>query len=79
MNHDQDALGRRNVLNMAPTATTLNVIDKDGDVTLPGFFGRQEVSMLPAHDRHHVPLGKGTIEEVGDEAIAQIKMNLDII
>ena len=57
---------------------TLNVIDKDGDVILPGFFGKQEVVMLPAHDRHSIALGKGTLEEVDDEAIAQIQMNLGI-
>ena len=57
---------------------TLNVVDKDGDVTLPGFFGKQEVIMLPSHDWDSVPLGKGTIEEVGDKAVATIKMNLAI-
>lgn len=57
---------------------TLGVIDKDGDITLPGFFGEQEVVMLPAHDWKSVPIGKGTIREVGDKAIAELQMNLDI-
>ncbi|CAN0424065.1 unnamed protein product, partial [Phaeothamnion confervicola] len=29
---------------------TLGVIDHDGDVTLPGFFGRQNIVLLPSHD-----------------------------
>jgi hypothetical protein len=57
---------------------TMNVIDKDDDVTLPGFFGKQDTVMLPAHDWKSVPLGKGTISEKGDAAIAELKMNLDI-
>ncbi len=57
---------------------TLNVIDKDGDKTLPGFFGKQDVAMLPAHDWQHVTIGKGSIHESGDKAIAELKMNLDI-
>jgi hypothetical protein len=58
--------------------STLNVIDKDGDVTLPGFFGQQETAMVPAHDWRSVPLGKGTIKEIGDKAVAELKMNLDL-
>ena len=57
---------------------TLNVIDKDGDITLPGFFGEQEVVMLPAHDWSSVPIGKGVIREVGDKAVAELQMNLEI-
>lgn len=57
---------------------TLNEIDSDGDVTLPGFFGKQDVVVLPAHDRFSVPLGKGRIYEDGDEAIAEVAFNLDI-
>lgn len=57
---------------------TLNVIDKDGDITLPGFFGKQAAIMLPAHDWKHIPLGKGPIHEVGDAAIAELQMNLDV-
>lgn len=57
---------------------TMGVIDKDGDITLPGFFGKQDVVMLPAHDWKHVPIGKGTVRESGDQAIAELKMNLAI-
>ncbi len=56
----------------------LNVVDLDGDVTLPGFFGKQTFSIVPAHDSRHVPLGKGEVHEEGDEAIVDAKFNLDI-
>jgi hypothetical protein len=58
--------------------STLNVIDKDGDITLPGFIGKQTVVMLPAHDWKHVPIGKGETRESGDLVIAELKMNLEI-
>lgn len=58
---------------------TLNVIDKDGDLTLKGAFGEgQTVKMIPAHDWSHVPLGKATIHEAGEEVIARFQLNLDI-
>ncbi len=57
---------------------TMGVWDKDGDWAEPGFYGNQDVVMLPAHDWSHVPLGKGTTREEGDMACADIKMNLDI-
>lgn len=58
---------------------TLNAIDSDGDVTLPGAFGAdQTFSIVPAHDVGHVPLGKGTLREEGNEAIVDAKFNLDI-
>ncbi len=47
---------------------TLNVIDKDGDVTLPGFFGTQETKMVWHHDWADW-LGKGVISEEGEQAI----------
>ncbi|MEM7000878.1 MAG: HK97 family phage prohead protease, partial [Pseudomonadota bacterium] len=56
---------------------TLNVVDKDGDVTLPGAFGEQHISLLPAHKWDSVPLGKGVTSEVGDEARVALKFNLD--
>ncbi len=56
----------------------LNVVDKDGDKTLPGFIGKQTIAMLPAHDWRHVVIGKGTTRESGDEVLAEIKMNLEI-
>lgn len=56
---------------------TMNVIDKDGDVTIPGAFGEQEVVIVPAHNWGSVPLGKGTIREIGEEAIADLRFNLE--
>lgn len=56
---------------------TLNVVDKDDDVTLPGFFGDQPVSVLLAHDWGTLPLGKGRIREQGDEAVFSGRMNLE--
>lgn len=55
----------------------LNVEDHDGDVTLPGAFGIQNVNMLPAHDRMAPRLGKATLKEVDGVAIADFKFNLD--
>ena len=56
----------------------LNVKDSDDDVTLPGAFGTQTFSIVPAHDHRHVPLGKATLREEGDEAIVDAKFNLAI-
>ena len=55
----------------------LNVIDKDGDVTLSGAFGTQTVNMLPAHDRMSPRLGKAILTEVDDMVVADFKFNLD--
>lgn len=57
---------------------TMNVVDKDGDVALKGFYGEQDIVMVPAHDWSHVPIGKGKTREEGDLAIADIKLNLEI-
>lgn len=57
---------------------TLNVVDKDGDVTLPGAVGEQVVKIVPTHDWSHVPLGKATLKETGDEVIAEFGLNLAI-
>ena len=57
---------------------TFNVIDKDGDVTLPGAFGQQEVKVQPAHDSSTFALGKGRTRETSTEALVDIQMNLDI-
>lgn len=59
------------------TIATLEVIDKDKDVTLPGFFGEQNVSILVSHDWGEIPVGKGTIREEGKEAVLDGKLNLD--
>src|SRR3990167_8988336 len=55
---------------------TLNVIDLDGDMTLPGAFGEQVVPMVPAHDWQEAPIGKARLREVGDEAQAAFQLNL---
>lgn len=57
--------------------STLGQIDKDQDVTLAGAFGEQEVTVVPAHNWGSVPLGKGAIREVGDEAHADLQFNLE--
>lgn len=50
---------------------TLNVIDQDGDVTLPGAFSEQEVLVEPwNHDWRTPPVGSATISERGDQAVA---------
>lgn len=52
---------------------TLNVVDKDGDVTVPGAFKSGEPCVIS--DWNHSswqgarPVGKGTIREVGNEAV----------
>lgn len=56
---------------------TMNVIDKDGDVTRPGAFGEQHVKLLPAHNWGHVPLGKARMFEHADEALAEFQLNLE--
>lgn len=55
---------------------TLNVIDSDDDVTLPGAFGEQTAPIVPAHDWAQAPIGKAKIREDGDSALADIKLNL---
>lgn len=57
---------------------TLNVVDSDLDVTLPGFFGRQPVALLPCHDWQSVPLGKGHIYENGTQVVADVQFNLAV-
>ena len=57
---------------------TLNVVDHDGDVTLPGAFGKQTAKIVPAHNWQHVPLGKASIREEGNEVLADFQLNLDI-
>ncbi len=57
---------------------TFGVVDHDGDIVERGAFGGATVSVLPAHQQQHVPLGKARIEERGDAAIAVGRFNLDI-
>ena len=55
---------------------TTGVIDKDGDWTAAGAFGRQEARIQPAHDRSAPSLGKASVFEKGDEAQADLLWNL---
>lgn len=57
---------------------TLNVVDSDGDIILPGAFQNAVISVLPAHDSRSVPLGKAKMEDRDDKAIAVGQYNLDI-
>lgn len=57
---------------------TMGVWDKDGDLAVPGFYGEQDVAMVPCHDWSSVPLGKGKTREDGNSAVADIQMNLEL-
>lgn len=57
---------------------TLNQVDKDGDLTLPGAFGQQQAPIMPAHDWMSVPLGKASIRETDDEALVDLNFNLEV-
>lgn len=58
---------------------TLDVKDKDGDVTRKGFFGTQTTSIVLAHDWGPVMLGKGVITDQGDtgQAVFDGRFNMD--
>lgn len=56
---------------------TLNVIDHDGEVIVPGAFGEQHVNVMPAHERTAPRLGKAILKEADNIAIADFKFNLD--
>lgn len=56
---------------------TLDVIDKDRDVTLSGFFGKQNTRLVAAHDWTQIMLGKGIVEEQGRKAVFAGRLNLD--
>lgn len=60
----------------------LSAVDSDGDTYERGAFawkegGGQWVQILPAHDRRAMPLGKAWIYEDGDQALAQLHLNLE--
>ena len=59
---------------------TMNVVDADGDLTIPGAFGKQDVVIgAYAHNSWYgeLPVGKGTIHEEGDLAIVEGQFFLD--
>ena len=56
---------------------TLNVRDHDGDVTLPGAFGKQTVLLADwAHDSRSPSIGRADIREEGDQALGDISFNM---
>lgn len=58
---------------------TLNTVDLDGDVTLPGAFGAQDVRIQShGHDTYRWSIGKGTIGESGDKAVLTGLLNLEM-
>jgi hypothetical protein len=60
---------------------TLNVIDKDGDYTLPGAFTESAPVVMSSYGHTSwdgdLPIGAGTIHEVGEEAIMRGKFFTD--
>ena len=60
---------------------TLSAIDHDGDTYAKGAFGgedgEQYAQILAAHNWGHVPLGKARVFESGDEALAELHLNLN--
>lgn len=57
---------------------TLNVVDLDGDVTLPGAFGEQRVKLAAwGHKWGDLPVGKGGISEQGVKAVFDGQFFLD--
>lgn len=73
-----DGVGASGVASVRAVVATLGRVDADGDLTLPGYFGRQDVQVVPVHNWEHVPIGKGQVYEQGDQAIADLKVNLAI-
>jgi len=59
---------------------TLNVIDKDGDVTLPGAFPEGKSILISAYQHESwmgaLPVGKGVIREDGDDVLVDGQFNL---
>jgi hypothetical protein len=56
-------------------------VDKDGDTYTKGAFdwksGGQWAPIVPAHNWKEMPFGKARVFEDGDEAFAELKLNLD--
>ena len=56
---------------------TLSAVDHDGDTYAKGAFGEAQWSqILAAHNWGTVPLGKARVFERGDEALAELHLNL---
>lgn len=60
---------------------TLNVVDRDGDVILPGAIPDGAAVAVSAYGHKSwtgdLPTGAGTIHEVGDELVARVRFFLD--
>jgi len=60
---------------------TLNVVDKDGDVTLPGAFPAGKTILISAYQHGswmgELPVGKGVIVERDDEVLVEGEFNLN--
>jgi phage head maturation protease len=58
----------------------LNVIDKDGDVTLPGAFPQGKSILISAYQHESwmgaLPVGKGIVKEIGNDVIVEGEFNL---
>ena len=56
----------------------LSAVDSHGDTYAKGAFSWKEqwVSILPAHDRKAMPLGKARVYEEGDAVYAELHLNL---
>lgn len=56
-------------------------VDNDGDTYTKGAFawksGGQWAPIVPAHNWKEMPFGKARVFEDGDEAVAELKLNLD--
>ncbi len=57
---------------------TLDVVDKDGDVTIPGAFGNQTAKLVGAHDWSQPSIGLAKVSEDGTDAVADIQFNLQM-
>lgn len=57
---------------------TLNVVDSDGDIIVPGAFGDMTTMIVPTHNHGSIPLGKARMEDRGSHAVAIGRFNLDI-
>jgi hypothetical protein len=59
---------------------TLGVKDRDGDIIMPGSVGEQRVVVSPYGHKvweGALPVGKGTVGEDGDEALANLQYFMD--
>lgn len=57
---------------------TLGVVDKDGDLTIPGAFGDQMAKFVGAHNWGEPSIGGAKVREEGNLAIADFQINLDM-